>query len=113
VNACDWGVSEPPFVWRAECRSSNGADGRPCYVWTCSALDLALGTRIKIESAASIQGPLVATGLSRAHRKEQALSRRSIGTDSFLKITNGSDPFEHSTELFLLMRLDDPCSQAS
>jgi hypothetical protein len=45
-------------------------------------------TRIKLESAVSIQRPFVVWGLSRAHRNKQALRRRSIGTDSFLKITN-------------------------
>ena len=75
---------------------SLGVDPWPRYVGVESsqgevtdraALDRPLVTGIKLESEVSIQRPLVAA-LSRAHRKEQALCSRSIGTNSFLKITN-------------------------
>ena len=53
------------------------------------------------------QRPFFGAGLSCAQSNKQALCRRSIGTDSLLKVTDCSHPLKHPAELSLLAPFED------
>jgi hypothetical protein len=53
------------------------------------------------------QRPFLGAGLSCAQGNKQALRRRSIGTDSLLKVPDCSHPLKHPAQLSLLAPFED------
>jgi hypothetical protein len=65
------------------------------------------GLVVRYASLVPTQRPFLGAGLSCAKGNKQALCRRSIGTDSLLKVPDRSHPLKHPAQLSLLAPFED------